>query len=398
MTRTKLSLILFVLSLSSHQILFGQVGIGTTNPHASAIIDITSSEKGFLPPRMTIIQRNGIPNPEEGLVVYCKNCCVEGAISFYNSSKWVNITNCETSDIDDDGIPNHIDIDDDNDGIVDGMESGILSDPGFETPQNPNFTSNEYENFNAQYLKNPRTWEYLNHGAGNPFGGLFKNGNSYSGSSPNLLTAQEGVYYTIFHSAGTYRGEALFNNLSISIVNGGRYFFGFSAYQHQLPTVLINEGSIVIFGIKTGMSLPNFGLTSFTPAILNGYPAVFTELGRSSLINNTTEWKTFDIEFTATEAYDRLLIVIDGNNAMIGVDNFICTRDTDGDGLFDHQDIDSDADGCSDAQEIGHGVYQFIHQEVGQNGLIDSLETTIDSDMYSTPPSNLSEAYDGNCP
>lgn len=30
--------------------LWAQVGIGTTNPDASAALDVTSSDKGFLPP------------------------------------------------------------------------------------------------------------------------------------------------------------------------------------------------------------------------------------------------------------------------------------------------------------------------------------------------------------
>ncbi|MEO7769147.1 MAG: hypothetical protein ABIS01_17075 [Ferruginibacter sp.] len=36
------------------------VGIGTTAPGASALLDVTSSKKGLLPPRMTFTQRNAI--------------------------------------------------------------------------------------------------------------------------------------------------------------------------------------------------------------------------------------------------------------------------------------------------------------------------------------------------
>lgn len=46
------------------------VGIGTTTPHASAQVDITSTNKGFLLPRMTTTQRTGIINPVNGLLVY----------------------------------------------------------------------------------------------------------------------------------------------------------------------------------------------------------------------------------------------------------------------------------------------------------------------------------------
>ncbi|MEH0862497.1 tail fiber domain-containing protein [Halobacteriovorax sp. DPLXC-1] len=44
-------------------------GIGTT-PDASAALDVSSTSKGFLPPRMTSVQRNAIASPAEGLVVY----------------------------------------------------------------------------------------------------------------------------------------------------------------------------------------------------------------------------------------------------------------------------------------------------------------------------------------
>jgi len=46
------------------------VGIGTTSPAASAALDITSTTKGFLLPRMTAVQRTAIPSPAEGLLVY----------------------------------------------------------------------------------------------------------------------------------------------------------------------------------------------------------------------------------------------------------------------------------------------------------------------------------------
>jgi hypothetical protein len=45
------------------------IGIGTNTPNSSAVFDITSTTKGFLPPRMTTTQRTSI-TPTEGLMVY----------------------------------------------------------------------------------------------------------------------------------------------------------------------------------------------------------------------------------------------------------------------------------------------------------------------------------------
>ncbi len=63
----QLLLALLVLgTVSTH----AQVAIGTPTPHASAQLDITSTEKGLLIPRMTAAQRTGIATPAEGLLVY----------------------------------------------------------------------------------------------------------------------------------------------------------------------------------------------------------------------------------------------------------------------------------------------------------------------------------------
>jgi len=49
---------------------FAQVGIGTTTPDSSAKLDVTSTNSGLLPPRMTSAQRNAIVNPSPGLIIF----------------------------------------------------------------------------------------------------------------------------------------------------------------------------------------------------------------------------------------------------------------------------------------------------------------------------------------
>jgi hypothetical protein len=48
----------------------GNVGIGTSSPNAAALLDLTSTTQGFLPPRMTTAQRDLISSPPNGLVLY----------------------------------------------------------------------------------------------------------------------------------------------------------------------------------------------------------------------------------------------------------------------------------------------------------------------------------------
>ena len=61
------------------------LGIGTTSPHASAITEMNSTTKGFLPPRMTTVQRNAIAAPAIGLVIFntTTNC-----LNFFMGSGW----------------------------------------------------------------------------------------------------------------------------------------------------------------------------------------------------------------------------------------------------------------------------------------------------------------------
>ena len=47
-----------------------QTGIGTTSPDASAKLDISSTTKGLLTPRMTSTQRAAISSPANGLLIY----------------------------------------------------------------------------------------------------------------------------------------------------------------------------------------------------------------------------------------------------------------------------------------------------------------------------------------
>jgi hypothetical protein len=67
----------------------GNVGIGTTSPSASALLDVTSTTAGFLPPRMTTAQRDAISSPAAGLMVYNTST---NKLNFYNGTAWEAVT------------------------------------------------------------------------------------------------------------------------------------------------------------------------------------------------------------------------------------------------------------------------------------------------------------------
>lgn len=65
----------------------GQVGIGTTSPHSSSVLEIQSTSKGFLPPRLSRAERDLIVNPAEGLLLFNTS---DSCINFYNGTMWIN--------------------------------------------------------------------------------------------------------------------------------------------------------------------------------------------------------------------------------------------------------------------------------------------------------------------
>lgn len=84
---------LFVFFLFNN--LFTQVKIGVdadlnTPPHPSSVMEVVSTNKGFLPPRLTKVQRDAIAAPAEGLTVYNTT---EDCINVFEGTAWT--TYCE---------------------------------------------------------------------------------------------------------------------------------------------------------------------------------------------------------------------------------------------------------------------------------------------------------------
>jgi hypothetical protein len=71
------------------------VGIGVntdgSTPHASAMLDVKSTDKGFLAPRMTQTQRNAIVSPAAGLLIYQTDNTP--GFYYYNGTAWTTADN-----------------------------------------------------------------------------------------------------------------------------------------------------------------------------------------------------------------------------------------------------------------------------------------------------------------
>lgn len=56
------------------------------NAHPSAALELSSTTKGFLPPRMSTAQRNAITNPAKGLTIFNLNT---DKINLYDGTRWL---------------------------------------------------------------------------------------------------------------------------------------------------------------------------------------------------------------------------------------------------------------------------------------------------------------------
>jgi hypothetical protein len=81
---------LFLIILLAFEIGSAQVGIGTTAPKSSSVLDVSSTTRGLLIPRMTTLQRDAIASPAIGLMVYNTD---DATLNTYNGSLgWQDFT------------------------------------------------------------------------------------------------------------------------------------------------------------------------------------------------------------------------------------------------------------------------------------------------------------------
>ena len=88
----KIKLLLVAIAMMASYSLSAQMAVTTDGSSAdgSAMLDIKSTVKGFLPPRMTETQMNDITTPAQWLMVVCTNCDPAGYY-YYTGSVWTQI-------------------------------------------------------------------------------------------------------------------------------------------------------------------------------------------------------------------------------------------------------------------------------------------------------------------
>lgn len=81
------------------------VGVGTDQPHPSAKLEVTSTNSGFLPPRMSFAQRNAIINPAAGLIIFCNDCGLRGQAQIFDGLTWTDLVGGVAKGVVDTSVP-----------------------------------------------------------------------------------------------------------------------------------------------------------------------------------------------------------------------------------------------------------------------------------------------------
>ncbi len=273
----------------------------------------------------------------------------------------INPFTINAQDADSDGILDDIDIDDDNDGIIDPEEGCVLDTLSFAITNGDSSSNSIYSGVYGFTLDITRIDNSFN---------LDINGIQ--------LTSTEMEFHapirTVEFADGSYYGGGGVSNI---------WSLGWSTPADDATPLLrvkvAADGSVSLFGSKT----------------LNGplEPMVFVT---DSVTVNAVTWNAGNNTVTVDQ-------IINGSTFINGnVYGYIyeCNKDTDGDGITDNFDLDSDNDGIPDLIEAGgsdtqgDGVVDDL-TDADMDGLVDDLDNfdsgSGGSEVTSGTPLNMSD-------
>lgn len=72
------------------------ISIGDSANYEDALLSINSTSKGFLPPRLSLVQRDAIAKPATGLTIWCTD---HKELQIYNGFMWTNVTGSSAGQI-----------------------------------------------------------------------------------------------------------------------------------------------------------------------------------------------------------------------------------------------------------------------------------------------------------
>lgn len=311
---------------------------------------------------------------------------------------WRDITST-FSDNDGDGIPDSVDLDDDNDGILDteegcSSESVITNNLSFTTVAGSGFSyignNINFTNGTSGYVNSTHSPNFSTYGANGSFEVKFTLNGTFSGATERRVVIginEAGTESTSNWPDPDYSFYVIGSNQVLQIYENGNFIgnFGSGASGNELSisktgkvvrylvngivvytsTVLANGSDYYIdnsfFGQTSNFNLNNFQLEYINPA---------DDLDGDGILNcldldSDNDGIPDNIEAQSTLGYTGPDGVYDANGIDTAYTGGLTPQDTDSDGNPDYLDNDSDNDGKLDNAEAGvtlTGIY-------GNNGL-----------------------------
>lgn len=228
------------------------VGIGTTKPDQSAVLDVSSSTKGLLMPRMSLQQRSSIQNPAQGLVVF-QTDFISG-FYFYDGDGWKPLTSTAAN------------------SVADANNWGLTGNTGI----NP--ATNFIGNLDAQPIN-------------------FRINNAKSGSiSPSSPNTSLGYLSQLSNTSGTNNTSFGFNTLYTNTTGSHNTAVGYSVLQNSNGNYNMGLGSNALLNNTSGSFNMALGAHAL---ILNNTGAQNSAIGTNALQSNTTGSNNIGIGYNA---------------------------------------------------------------------------------------------------
>ena len=254
----------------------GAAGIGTLTPDASSLLDIKSTAKGILIPRMTKAQRDLIASPIDGLLIYQNNSTP--GFYYYNGTAWTAIStkgaNTKLSNL---VAPTAV-----NQSLLPGVSNSIdLGSP-------VNLWKNAY--FSGDALVNGIT---IGRG-GSAIASNTATGDQalYNNTSGNQNTANGGV--ALFsNTTGTYNTASGYVALYSNSTGSANTANGYGTLNHNTSgSSNTANGFYALFYNSTGYYNTASGINALYSNTTGYYNSAF---GISTLFNNTTGYSNVGI-------------------------------------------------------------------------------------------------------
>lgn len=260
----------------------------------------------------------------------------------YATSKVINLC----ADTDGDGINDFVDIDDDNDGVVDAVESPSCF-----------YTQAEAQTITAVSSQLVSYSTYL------PANTIDGNVSTFNAFNPSV----------------NWIGQELYRVTPVTPI-------AITSMQLDLVNWALSNGAANTF--KMQGSVNGLSWTDLSVAVASTATTGTFTVSNTLLPNNVYSYYRL-IGVAGTSYYGGVteIRLIPNNYVASAHPKLTCVSDTDGDGILNHLDLDSDGDGCPDAVEAG----------VSSNaGAITSMSSSGGSLYTGGIPSGTAKAYVGN--